>query len=243
MLAGTMKPGMDEMRLVDGACIVDALVEAPAERIIAAFGKPVKLAEGGRTLVDKPIADVVFYAAAVPGLNWSVIEAVPAEDEPPDHIITMLRQAEAALRGEVLDLPLSYENGLGAARTAAKALKARAVCVWGSDEWRGLGGGALLDPGGAVLRACNVFDPAAIRRELEARQRMLDGEEDDDAEETADSGALALFSAGKGLTSVSGEVIPFLDGWFKELGAAQPKSPPSLWGVWEDFGDVWGARR
>src|SRR5262245_37550091 len=111
-----MQPGMDDMRLIDGACICDALVQAPPDKIAAAFGQPIKLAERGKVLVDESVAaDITFFAASLDGLRWSVVEAVDSSDEPADYIVTMLRQAGAALTGEVLTLPLSYENGLGVA--------------------------------------------------------------------------------------------------------------------------------
>jgi len=234
---------MDEVRLEDGACICDVLVQATPETIVAAFGRPVKLAESGRTLTDDSLArDIVFFAAGLEGLSWSVIEAVSNEAEPLDYIVTMLRQTNAALAGDVLALPLSYENGLGVAQLVARQLRVPALAVWGSDEWVGLCGGALFDASGNIVRACNVCGPDAIALHLAARERLASDDYDPDDDETSDDdGDLVLYEPATGLRTVAGEVIPFLDAWFKELGAAQPTSPPSLWGVWEGYAEVWGA--
>ena len=240
-----MQIGMDEMRLIDGACICDVLVQAPPETIVAAFGQPVKLAENGRAVADQKLErDVVFYAAACPGLTWSVVEAVSDDPEPPDHIVTMLRQTRAVLTGNVLSLPFSYENGLGVAQRLSQTLAVPAIAVWGSDEWRGLGGGALFDASGSIVRACNVSRPETIDVLLAERERLqsedYDPDEEDD-EPLEDDDIVVVFEPGNGLRVSPGEIIPFLDGWFKELNAAQPKCPPSLWGFWEDYAEVWGA--
>jgi hypothetical protein len=235
-----MNPGMDDLRLLDGACIADALVEAEPRDLAAVFGEPVKLADRGELLVKEPQADVIFFAASWPGTGWSVVEAVGKSDD--DHILTLLRQAAAALGGQVLQLPPSYENGLGVAQELAKKVKTRAVCVWGSDEWRGVGGGAQLDAAGSIVRACNMCGLADLTRELTARKKMLAGEDDEDTELDEEGSELVIFEGGQ-LSSRSEPVIDFLDGWFKELGATQPMAPPSLWGEWKDYGEVWGARK
>ena len=240
-----MKPGMDENRLNDGACICDVLVQASPDAITRAFGSPVKLAENGQELADPAIADdIALFAASLDGLDWSVVEAVDSSEEPEDYIVTLLRQAGAALGGGVVPLPHSYENGLGVAQSVAKQLGVPAVVVWGSDEWTGLGGGALLDASGSIVRACNVCGPDAIGTHLAARERMIAGEDDeDDYGPDDDDNSVVFYEPGTGLRSGSGDIIPILDDWFKELGAAQPQSPPSLWGVWENYKEVWGATR
>jgi len=236
---------MDDMRLIDGACICDVLVQAPPEAVVAAFGQPVKLARDGEELVDQSEASsITLFAASFDGIGWSVVEAVDTSEEPDDYIVTLLKQARAALSGNVLELPPSYENGLGVARAVVKRLAVPAVVVWGSDEWVGLGGGALFDTSGEIVRACNVSAPDAIAEHLASRERMIAGDDDDDDDDPADDDDFVVFyEPGQELRTESGEIIPILDGWFKGLGAAQPMSPPSLWGVWQDYKEVWGARK
>ena len=236
-----MQPGMDEVRLQDGACICDVVVQAPAEKLAAVFGKPVKLASNGKSIADEALMEsIVFYAGSWPGLAWTDVEPVDNTAEPEDYIVTMLRQAKAALGGTVLTLPLSVDNGLGLAHKIAKEQKVAALVVWGSDEWGGVGGGAQLDQSGRIVRACNVCGPEDIDKEIASRQRMMAGESDDD--DPAEYEGVVLFEPGKPLRTVESEIIPFLDVWFKELGAAQPRAPLSLWGDWEDYAEVWGAR-
>jgi len=237
-----MKPGMDELRLMDGACICDVLVQASPQSIVAAFGQPVQLAQNGEEVADSTLAaGITLFAASFDGLERSVVEAADASDEPDDYIVTLLRQAGAALAGSVLDLPPSYENGLGVAKQAAKRLGVPAVVVWGSDEWTGVGGGALFSADGEIMRACNLCGPDAIARHLASRERMIAGADDDDDEPAEEDDVVVIYEPGRELRTVSGEVIAVLDDWFKQLGAAQPQSPPSLWGVWQDYAQVWGA--
>ena len=132
-----MKAGMDEVRLLVGACICDVLVQARPEDVVAAFGAPVKLAEDGRAIADPSLeSKILFLAAAWPNSSWSVTEAVNHDPEPADYIVTLLRQAGAALEGNVLPLPLSYSNGLGVTQRVSRELGVPAVAVWGSDEWK-----------------------------------------------------------------------------------------------------------
>lgn len=238
-----MKPGMDENRLQDGTCICDVLVQAPAEKIVGAFGKPVKLAANGTALADEDVAEKIrFYAGSFPGLAWTHVEPVDTSEEPADYIVVMLRQAAAALTGKVLSMPPSIENGLGVAQRLSKEHGVPSLVVWGSDEWGGVGGGAQLDATGTIVRACNVCGPDDIAKHVEERERMMAGEDDDDSSEPAEYDSVIVYEAGKPLRTVPGEIIPFLDGWFQELGAAQPRAPLSLWGAWEDYAEVWGAR-
>jgi hypothetical protein len=240
---------MDENRLMDGACICDVLVEAPPDKIVAAFGDALKVAENGKAVVDRSVeSSLVYWAASWKGMPWTVFESIDQPEDPDgaiDYIGTLLRQADAAIRGEVLDLPHSYSNGLGVAQRAARQLGARAVVVWGSDEWGGIGGGAILDASGTIVRACNVSGPEAIASYLESHERLESGDydpEDDEPEEEEEEEGLVLYEPGRELRRVEGQVIEFLDGWFRELGASQPKAPPSLWDAWEDYESVWATR-
>jgi hypothetical protein len=235
---------MDEMRLQDGTCICDVVVQAPAEKLAAAFGKPLKLASNGKPVADESqMESIVFYAGSWAGLAWTHVEPVDNTAEPDDYIVTMLRQAKAALGGTVLTLPLSVDNGLGLAQKIARELQVPALVVWGSDEWSGVGGGAQLDASGRIVRACNVCGPEDIDEVIASRQRMMAGEDDgDDDAEQIDFEGVVLFEPGKPLRTVESDIIPFLDVWCKELGAAQPRAPLSLWGDWEDYAEVWGAR-
>lgn len=238
-------PGAHEFRLFDGTCIVDTLVEASPRDICAVFGRPVNLAEGGSATGAADPAEIAFWAASWPGIEWSVIEAASDPGADQDYIVTMLRQAGAAIAGNVLDLPRAYENGLGAAREAARALGTRAVAIWGSDEWYALGGGAQLDSEGRIVRACSIAGPEEIARALMEREAP-DDEDFDDEDELDDEGEaeLFVFTPGAELARVQTGAIEYLDAWFKELGAAQPELTPSLLDHAAcEFGEVWGARR
>ncbi len=239
------EPGVLEYKLFDGACIVDTFVEAPPERAAEAFGEAVKLAENGKPIEGVDRSAVRFYSASWPGVSWSVIETVGGEDAEADYILTMLRQAAAALEGNVLTLPAAYENGLGLARDAARALNARAMVVWGSDEWNSLGGGAQFDPAGEVIRACNIADPSGIAKALADRESMddPDAEFEDDEDFDEDESALFVYSPGAPLAKQTVDALEYIDGWLKQCGIPQPEMPPSLLDAAAGyFGEVWGAR-
>jgi hypothetical protein len=74
------------------------------------------------------------------------------------------------------------------------------------------------------------------------REREDYDPDDDEPIEGAD-GPIVLYESATGRRTVAGDVIPFLDVWFKELNAAQPLCPPSLWGAWTHYREVWGAVR
>lgn len=239
-------PGLLEYKLFDGACIVDSFVESGPERAAAAFGEPIKLAENGQRIDGVELAGIDFYAAGWSEIGWSVIEAVGASDAEPDYIITMLRQAAAALEGSVLELSRAYENGLGLAQEAAQLLGARALVLWGSDEWNSLGGGAQLGATGEVTTACNIAAPDSIARALADREAMdLDDDdadfEDDEDEEEED--VLFVYEPGKPLAKLATEPLAYLDAWLKQCGIPQPEMPPSLLDFAASYyGEIWGAR-
>lgn len=241
--------GLAGAKLQDGIDIADRLVRAPLEAVLAHFGRPLLVARDGEQQVEVPPEGIVMWAANDGDTPWTTVEdpdsrSIMMNESGQDYLVPLFEQGIAALEGRIPDLEPCYENPLGTASEVARALKTDAIALWGSDEWVGICGGAHIGEDGEILRAYSDCSVEEIRRCAASRARMIADEEDDDdlddISDHEDRGAF-MYVAGGGVTQAETDAMTSLDAMLRELGAAQPFDPITLWGMWPPRGEVWVA--
>ena len=243
--------GLAGPRITDGNCVADLLVHAPAERIAGALGAPTLVQRGADLLVEEQPAGVVAYAAQPFGEGWSAVEATQALgfSLPGDHLELMFVQGEQALAGTTptLGSELVYQNTLGIGARCSRVLGVEAIALWGSDEWPGIAGGALIDAAGAIVEAFSAYSVEEIGQSRAARDNFMARLRDDsipriDGPAAGDEGRWEVtwrWTPGEGLRQIEGGLHDHLDRVLRDARAREQDEPLDMHGEWYDVDEVW----
>ena len=245
--------GLAGPRLTDGNCIADLLVRAPAAQVASALGSPLQVMRGDDLLIDEQPDDIVAFAAAPSGSGWSAVEcrAAAGFTMPGDHLEPLFAQGESALAGRIprSEPELMYQNPLGVGSRCARALGVDAIALWGSDEWPGAAGGAVLNASGEIVAAYSAYSIDEIDTCRRTRDNFMERLRDDSIDKL--DGPTAgdperwnvswRWTPDEGLNRVEGGTLALLDQALKKREATQVEDPLDDYGEWYDFDEVWAS--
>lgn len=219
---------IETTRLLDGDCICDVLVKAPAETIASYFGKATLVFQAGKLLkstLDNP--ESVVYVGKPRVSDWCYVEMNNSGAE--DSLISLCKQAIFATKGNAPAVTsLSYATPISTAGTLSIALQAPAIALWGSDAVPFLGGGAIFDQSGQMREVYHMGTPEQLKQELNYLRDSYDGLEfDDQADESVaeDEACCYKYVPGQKVVLLQQDIIEVLHTKLKALQAAQPHNP------------------